>query len=92
MNPIAGLSLPQDGSQVVVTPIEKVLLWFDVTPPGFVFIGQTYTTTPQISVLVDLAGGASPSVTYDILNGWSGQSVGQGEDVVSLLIMPAVGQ
>ena len=93
MNPIVGLSLPQDGSQVVVTPLEKVLLWFDVTPPGQVFIGQTYTTAPQISVLVDLAGGAAPSVTYNLLNGWgSGQPVGQGQDVVSLLIIPAFGQ
>jgi len=90
--PIVGLSLPQDGSLVTVTPLDKVLLWFDTSD---MWIGQMYTTAPQIGMFIDLAGGHAPSCSYDILSGWSStsaQSVGQGEDVTSLLIIPAFGQ
>jgi hypothetical protein len=89
MHPIVGLSLPPDGSLVAVTPLEKVLLWFDLR---LSYIGEVHAKAPQTAILVDLARGDAPSVTYNINNGWgsgSARRIGQGQDVRSLLILPA---
>ena len=91
MNPIIALSLPKDGSLTTITPLEKVLLWFDL-PRQTPFIGQIQTTAPQIAVFIDLARGDAPSVTYNINSGWGSNSarlIVQGQDLRSLLILPA---